>query len=86
MRGKKDKTRDVELIYYFVGMNIRRIRQRQKMTLRQLEQRCGIDKGSICDIELAHHRASIEHLRKIAKALGVEPSNLLPENNRLTEG
>lgn len=79
MRGDKTKKREMESIYCYVGAKIRQIRLQQGLTLRSLEGLCGIHYGSISDIELAHHRASLAHIGKIAKALNVKIRELLPD-------
>ena len=64
-----------------MGARIRYLRQRRVLTLQELADRAGIPRyQTILDIETGKRQPRPSTLRKIAAGLGVEPSDLLPEN------
>jgi transcriptional regulator with XRE-family HTH domain len=62
-----------------VGMGILTARRREGLTLAELGQRTGLDKGYLSRVERGQKSPSIAALLKIAEALGVQVGHLLGE-------
>lgn len=65
-----------------LGMRIKRLREKRKMTQAALAERAGVSRVHLANIEspddAAHHRTpSLRTLEKIARALGVKLAALL---------
>jgi transcriptional regulator with XRE-family HTH domain len=60
-----------------VGMRIRKLRKEQGVSLRDFGKRAGLHPFHVMTIELGQLAANTRTLRAIAKALGVEPLDLL---------
>jgi HTH-type transcriptional regulator, competence development regulator len=70
-------------IKQIVGDNIRFIREKKKLTQEELSVLTKMSKTFLGDIERAQKAPTTVSLEKIAKALGVKPSQLLePEAYR----
>ncbi len=67
-----------------LGLNIRRIRKKEKMTQEKLGIESGLDRSYIGGIERGERNLSILNMLKIAKALHIDPPLLL-ENFRLED-
>ena len=63
------------------GARLRELRRRRMLSLRDLEQRSGVAFDNINKLENEKHRAQPRTLRRLAKALGVEPSELMKGEN-----
>jgi transcriptional regulator with XRE-family HTH domain len=63
-----------------VGARIRRLRKQRNMTLEQLGKLCGTSPQSAQRFESANMTLSLLWLERVAKALGVEPYELLADN------
>lgn len=61
-----------------VGRAIRDARQRAEISMRTLAARCGVSQPFLSEVERGMAMPSIATLYKVAEALGVEPSSLLP--------
>jgi transcriptional regulator with XRE-family HTH domain len=59
------------------GTKLRELRRRKMLSLRELEQRSGVAFDNINKLENERRRAQPRTLRKLADALGVEPSELM---------
>ncbi len=57
---------------------LRALRRRQVLTLRELGEKAGVSKDTISRIE-REGTAYPATIRKLAQALGVDPSQLVPE-------
>jgi transcriptional regulator with XRE-family HTH domain len=55
------------------------LRESQALTLRDLAERSGVDANTINQVELGHRKPRPSTLRKLAKALNVEVSDLVRE-------
>jgi transcriptional regulator with XRE-family HTH domain len=62
------------------GANLRELRRRRMLSLRELEQRSGVAFDNINKLENEKRRAQPRTLRKLADALGVEPHELMKED------
>ncbi len=58
---------------------LRELRREQVLSLRELEEKSGVSYNTIWRIEDGRQGAHPRTLRKLAEALGVEPSELLKE-------
>jgi transcriptional regulator with XRE-family HTH domain len=56
---------------------LRRLREGYPLTVRELAERSGISHNTITIIENRHRTANPSTIRKLAAALGVEPSELM---------
>ncbi|GAB3209728.1 hypothetical protein GCM10027294_25300 [Marinactinospora endophytica] len=54
------------------GATIRAVREIRGLTLEQLAERVGVDRSTLNNWELEHHRPARHRLERIARALGVE--------------
>lgn len=59
-----------------VGARLRDIRKHQKLTLKQLSERCGVALSTLSKMELAQVSVSYEKLAAAARALGVDIAQL----------
>jgi len=57
--------------------NLRKIREAKFLTQRDLAIRSGVTEVTISRIETGRHQATLTTARKLAEALGVEPSALV---------
>jgi transcriptional regulator with XRE-family HTH domain len=58
---------------------LKELRREQVLSLRELEERSGVSYNTIWRIEDGRHGAHPRTVRKLAEALGVEPSELIKE-------
>ncbi len=58
---------------------LKELRREQVLSLRELEERSGVSYNTIWRIEDGRQGAHPRTVRKLAEALGVEPSELLKE-------
>ena len=63
-----------------VGQNIKRIREEQRYTQTEIARRCGVTPAAISGLEHGDFTPSTALLVKIARALEVEPGELLKES------
>ena len=59
------------------GMRLRRLRQEQALSLRDLTRRSGVAYDTISKLETGKREAQPRTIRKLAVALGVEPKELM---------
>jgi transcriptional regulator with XRE-family HTH domain len=57
--------------------NLKRIREEYPLTVRELAQMSDLSYDTITKVENGHRRARPSTVRKLAKALGVEPRDLM---------
>ncbi|MEY8828876.1 helix-turn-helix domain-containing protein [Sedimentitalea sp. XS_ASV28] len=60
-----------------LGLNIQEARRSREISQEDLAHRANIDRGYMGKIENAKHAASIDMIEAIAKALDIEPMELL---------
>jgi transcriptional regulator with XRE-family HTH domain len=63
------------------GQRLRELRVQQALSLRALAQRSGVAFDTINKLELGHRPARLVTIRKLADALGVEPKELMKEED-----
>jgi transcriptional regulator with XRE-family HTH domain len=61
-----------------IGENIRKVRLSKKISQESLANDCEIDYSQVNRMELGKVNFNISYLYKIAKALNVDPKQLLP--------
>ncbi len=64
------------------GVDIRDVRKQAGLTQVQLSEATGIDQASISRMESGKQGITLEYLKRIASALGVEPAVLMQEIRR----
>ena len=62
-----------------VGRNLRRLRNGKGWSQEELAFRAKVDRSYISQLETGVYSASVTMLGKLAKALGVEPAELLKQ-------
>ncbi len=62
-----------------IGTQVKRARERALLTQEELAGRAGIGTATLNRIEKDHVEPHFRTIRKLAKALDVDPSELLPE-------
>ena len=77
-KAKKKYFVDKPLIA-IIGKNIRDQRTLKGITIEQLANECEVDATQIGRMELGKVNFSISYLSKIAKALSIDPKELLPD-------
>lgn len=60
-----------------LGENLKRIREKKKMSQGDIYRKTGLDRAYISRVEGGLKNPTISNLEKIARALGVEPDELL---------
>ena len=61
------------------GQRLRQLRVEKALSLRALAQRSGVAFDTINKLELGYRPARLVTIRKLAEALGVEPKELMKE-------
>ena len=56
---------------------LRELRQRRVLTLRELEEVSGVSYNTIWRLENGHRKGRPSTIRKLARALGVQPAELV---------
>jgi len=64
-------------------MNIREARKQANLSQAELGRRVGLDQSGISRLERGERPITVETLKMLAKALGVSPSTLLEEADRV---
>jgi transcriptional regulator with XRE-family HTH domain len=62
-----------------IGAQVKRVRERALLTQQELADRAGIGLTTLNRIENDHAEPQFRTIRKLAKALGVDPAALIPE-------
>ena len=63
----------------YIGDRLKNLRVRQALTQQELAGRAGVGKNTVNRIERNEGEPHMSTLRKLAKALGVDPSELVGE-------
>lgn len=85
MTRNRDRNRNDD-IYTFIGSRIKQFRTTQNMSQDELASRSSLKRPSIVLIEKGRQKLPIDRLFVIAKALKVEPAQLLPSLNDIYPG
>ena len=62
-----------------IGQQLREARARRLLTQEELAEMAGISAATVVNIERDHQRPHFRTMRKLAEALDVEPTELLPK-------
>lgn len=62
-----------------IGANLKRERERRVLTQKMLAQKAGVGYPTISRIENDHAEPHFSTIRKLAKALGIDPAELVKE-------
>lgn len=60
-----------------IGRNLIRLRRKRKLTQAELARRADLTASCVCSIEKGKNAPRVETWNRLAKALGVEPSELM---------
>lgn len=71
-----------ESILHRIGENVRNLRMKKKLSLRELSYLCNIDNSKISKIESGKTNITVATLLEIATALDVSPADLLKPTKR----
>lgn len=71
----------MEPIYLVFGQRLRKARRQAKLTQEALGKRVGLSRTSITNIEQGNQHVGLHLLYELAKALGVRPVELLPDEH-----
>ena len=63
----------------YIGKSLREIRARRLLTQEELAEKSGVSPSTVANIERDHREPHFRTIRKLAKALNVAPSELVPE-------
>ena len=63
----------------YIGEKLRRVRGRGLLTQDELAEKAGVSQSTIANIERDHAEPQFRTIRKLARALDVDPTELLPE-------
>jgi transcriptional regulator with XRE-family HTH domain len=74
-------SRDVKMSFDVDGLRLRELRVEKALSLRALGERTGVAYDTINKLELGHRPARLVTIRKLAHALGVEPTELMKEQD-----
>jgi len=70
--------REVDGVYKVVGRRFREVRTSKGITQADVAAETGLSRQSVANIELGRQRFMLHTLFDFARALGVEPAELLP--------
>jgi transcriptional regulator with XRE-family HTH domain len=74
----------MEPIYLDFGQRLRKARRQAKLTQEALGKRVGLSRTSITNIEQGNQHVGLHLLYGLAKAVGVRPVELLPDEQTAT--
>jgi transcriptional regulator with XRE-family HTH domain len=63
------------------GAKLRQLRRERALTQQDLQKAAGVAQATLSDLELGRREARASTLRKLAGALGVEPKELIKEED-----
>jgi transcriptional regulator with XRE-family HTH domain len=69
----------IDDFYRELGSRIRRARA-DRLTQQAVADRVGLSRAAVANIELGRQRVALHMLLRFAEALGVEPTDLMPES------
>ena len=76
---------DNELFYKEFGKTLKNLRRNVEITQSELSQRVGLSRTSVTNIEKGRQKVPLHFLYIFASALGVEPSDLLPKKDSISQ-
>lgn len=69
-------------VVQLLGVNVRRFRKLKGMSQEQLALEAGMERSYVSDLERGTRNPSVRALGRLAKALGIQPHELLMVENR----
>jgi transcriptional regulator with XRE-family HTH domain len=75
MRARKQEARMPVVVY--IGERLKKARMRKLLTQEELAEKAGVSPSTIVNIERDQAEPHISTMRKLAKALDVDPTELL---------
>jgi transcriptional regulator with XRE-family HTH domain len=66
-------------VVVYIGENLRQARTRRLLTQDELAEKAGVSQSTIANIERNNAEPQFRTIRKLAKALDVDPTELLGE-------
>ena len=66
-------------VVVYIGENLRQARTRRLLTQDELAEKAGVSQSTIANIERNNAEPQFRTIRKLAKALDVDPTQLLGE-------
>ena len=63
----------------YIGEKLRRVRGRRLLTQDELAEKAGVSQSTIANIERDNAEPQFRTIRKLARALDVDPTELIPE-------
>ena len=66
-------------VVVYIGENLRQARTRRLLTQDELAEKAGVSQSTVANIELNNAEPQFRTIRKLAKALDVDPTELLGE-------
>ncbi len=66
-------------VVVYIGENLRQARTRRLLTQDELAEKAGVSQSTVANIERDNAEPQFRTIRKLAKALDVEPTELLGE-------
>lgn len=67
----------IELCYRQFGLKVEQLRGALGWTQTELANKVGLQRTSICNIEIGRQRVNLHTVEKIATAFGTSPKNLM---------
>jgi transcriptional regulator with XRE-family HTH domain len=64
-------------VVVYIGEKLREVRTRRLLTQDELAQKAGVSQSTIADIERDNAEPQFRTIRKLAKALDIDPTELL---------
>jgi transcriptional regulator with XRE-family HTH domain len=64
-------------VVVYIGEQLRNVRTRRLLTQDELADKAGVSQSTIANIERNHTEPQFRTIRKLAKALDIEPTELL---------
>ena len=74
---------DVDRLYRELGRRLRAARRDAELTQAVLAERVGVSRTSITNVEQGNQHVPIHVLYELARAVGVSPASLLPDESAL---
>jgi DNA-binding XRE family transcriptional regulator len=76
VREKKEATM---LAVVYIGDRLREVRARRLLTQEELAEKSGVSPSTVANVERDHREPHFRTIRKLAKALDVDPTELVGE-------
>lgn len=73
---------NVEPEYVALGEAVRALRRERGLSQQEIAEQCGMSRSAFANIESGHQRVAFHQFLAMARALGVEPRELLPASTR----